>query len=655
MDADATAVVIHFKKESSLRTAQYWKDLDERREIWGYYEAKAEQFIKDTILLTAISEAPSDNIRTYKNFKQDVHKHVPGAEFVEIAYLNWAAPSCIKASAQRCQPQLMGYMAADDVQKMLGIILEPVYYHQRGQLFNVQHQALKALTEAGLNLDQQFYLQFEAKSDCRDSRPTSYPGRIGVPIACKESEHLLKNCALIKVGRTAVVPMLPGRNMIAEIPESTPLPSQSSMDHSNSHAGPRAGKRFEQIGTDAVLALLDASLDNCDGVDAWLLSSLNVGVGHEVEAFIHKRATFAKPAFFWGLCESESQADWVKEETKVWLASQLQNHTISLPGVKVLDQKAKSEDDGSSDLTPPVLEVFKLFPDGVVRLPQALYNQWMLHPRFKAEFEHALDGVRQALGYEEGVEVISPEEVSESQAPNNKRQAGKTPPSPAKKPKVAIEDSPSLVAMDQVPAAEEARILWSNSKTEKQYYAVTKVGAKMQVWLVNSGDSVILHKANTPAIGHGHVKWRFADDADDIKPEELTYRITPDTLIYHDSKQLNTVMDVVEDMKKTKPNCKIAYHKMVEVHDKAAVFNLAPEAEVRCIQATIEAGSEEAKQMAISNAGPFIPRASWDGSPFVVASWATRWSAQGLMPVRPIEVFLQDLELQPKKALLLNP
>ena len=49
------------------------------------------------------------------------------------------------------------------------------------------------------------------------------------------------------------------------------------------HAGPRGGKRLAQIGADAVLGVLDASLDHCENsLDAWLMSFLNVGVGHEL-------------------------------------------------------------------------------------------------------------------------------------------------------------------------------------------------------------------------------------------------------------------------------------------------------------------------------------------------------------------------------------
>ena len=92
---------------------------------------------------------------------------------------------------------------------------------------------------------------------------------------------------------------------------------------------------------------------------------------------------------------------------------------------------------------------------------------------------------------------------------------------------------------------------------------------------------------------------------------------------------------------------------MVEAHDQVGVFSLEPEVEVRCVRATVEASGDA--KLIVSSAGPVVHRDWWDGSPFVVATWATRWTAQGLMPVRPIEVFTQDIEVPPKSAALLNP
>ena len=83
----------------------------------------------------------------------------------------------------------MGYMAAEEPQHMMGVVIEPVFHHQTGQLYNAQHQAVKSLVEQGFNLDQTFFLQFEAKSDAREARPTAYPCRVAVPHDCKEHEY----------------------------------------------------------------------------------------------------------------------------------------------------------------------------------------------------------------------------------------------------------------------------------------------------------------------------------------------------------------------------------------------------------------------------------------------------------------------------------
>ena len=52
-----------------MKTAQYWKDLDDRREIWEYYETKAEQFMEDTVRITELFEGPLITSRPSKSLR----------------------------------------------------------------------------------------------------------------------------------------------------------------------------------------------------------------------------------------------------------------------------------------------------------------------------------------------------------------------------------------------------------------------------------------------------------------------------------------------------------------------------------------------------------------------------------------------------------
>ena len=117
-------------------------------------------------------------------------------------------------------------------------------------------------------------------------------------------------------------------------------------------------------------------------------------------------------------------------------------------------------------------------------------------------------------------------------------------------------------------------------------------------------------------------------------------------MVYCNNKQLINRLGIVEDMKTAKPNSEVSYVKMIEAHGKAGVFHLEPEVQVHCAHTVPEAG----KDMDIANARAFIPREAWAGSPLVVATWATRWAPQGLMPVRPREVSNEDFELPPKSS-----
>ena len=81
------------------------------------------------------------------------------------------------------QPSIMGYMAAEEPQHMMGVVIEPVFHHQKGQLYNAQHQAVKSLVEQGLNLDQTFSYTL---------RPRVMPGMRG-----RLPTHVVSQCRMI--------------------------------------------------------------------------------------------------------------------------------------------------------------------------------------------------------------------------------------------------------------------------------------------------------------------------------------------------------------------------------------------------------------------------------------------------------------------------
>ena len=69
-----------------------------------------------------------------------------------LAFVNWAAPSNIRANLQVTQSNLLG-LAAGELASFLGLTLMPTFTHNAGQLYLVEHSCLKSLSSQNLNCD----------------------------------------------------------------------------------------------------------------------------------------------------------------------------------------------------------------------------------------------------------------------------------------------------------------------------------------------------------------------------------------------------------------------------------------------------------------------------------------------------------------------
>lgn len=165
-----------------------------------------------------------------------------------------------------------------------------------------------------------------------------------------------------------------------------------------------------------------------------------------------------------------------------------------------------------------------------------------------------------------------------------------------------------------------------------------------------------------PRSGHlllafGKTTWKaLKDDAQGLENNELLYQLMDSsTLVFHNN-SLVTLLEVMEERRKTNPACKVAYHTVVE--DPAlgpGAFRLEL---VSKVVATFTAGvddGEEKKPVTQHNAATHLPGKFWDDAQHVGLVWTVKWAAQGLMPVRPTVVCFSAGELPAGKALPLKP
>lgn len=163
-----------------------------------------------------------------------------------------------------------------------------------------------------------------------------------------------------------------------------------------------------------------------------------------------------------------------------------------------------------------------------------------------------------------------------------------------------------------------------------------------------------------PRSGHvllafGKTTWKaLKDDGSNLQAHELLYSLSDSaTLVLHNN-QLVTLLEVVEERRRSNPNCKVAYHKLVEQHDRGpGAFTLEVTSKVVACYTAVDGGDEK-KNITQQNAAACLANNFWENVEHVGLVWTVKWAAQGLMPVRPTVVCLSACELPPGKALALR-
>lgn len=158
-------------------------------------------------------------------------------------------------------------------------------------------------------------------------------------------------------------------------------------------------------------------------------------------------------------------------------------------------------------------------------------------------------------------------------------------------------------------------------------------------------------------LAFGKTTWKaLKDDSSVLENNELLYQLKDSsTMVFHNN-SLVTLMEVLEERRKTNPTCKVAYHTVVEDHEKGpGAFRLEL---VSKVVASFTAGvddGDDKKTVTQQNAATRLPSNFWADAQHVGLVWTVKWATQGLMPVRPAVVCISAGELPAGKALPLKP
>jgi hypothetical protein len=349
----------------------------------------------------SVTESVELTTQLLTSFKRSIGGKLscPSDNIVSIPICNWCAPCSIPSAQQEIQGSVMTWCMYEN-DKSAGVIMMPTFVHKKGQLWLAERACTDIIHRGSIFADMSAMLVFKNKTDARDERPMSYPLKLILPsnIDVKKSEW--RSNALMTMGRTKEVDQLRGSEMI--VIEDVSLDCLPSSDD---HVGAQGPGKYEQVGVDAMRAVLQAQLDNADlsKFDALLIIDMRVKYCNTFMAFLSTRNLYNKPLYYFGLCENMVELQWAEQYVTNMVANKLGNGEITgTAGFKPKPLEMPQEAYGEP---PQVPTLTKLIMGGPNRkqpqMPPDLIKQYATHERFGIEFEALLASFHEEFGQAE--------------------------------------------------------------------------------------------------------------------------------------------------------------------------------------------------------------------------------------------------------------
>lgn len=333
---------------------------------------------------------------------------------VTIGLLNWVAPASLKNEDFELQANLAATIIQNNPANIVAM-LNPQFTYRRGQLWMTEEMVMKTLGCRPIHLDKKFALTFSSKVDTRDTRPLLYDGRLLTAPGVTDNDHFFKASPLF-MGSVQPAKMLKSSQMVTvEDCSGTALPGTTDVDGCLQGAA-----KFQQVGCDAWVKILDAALENINfgGRGALIIFELNFGVGNGFDAFIEKQRALNLPAFYCTVLPDAKTAEWF-HVTKV---EELKKHALDgklvVPGCQPV---SKDVPHAVLEAAPAIPKMNKLVAQppvamedatesrgATLSLPQALLDEWLHHPTYGTDFRKWADS------FHEEFEAYAPKERAQA-------------------------------------------------------------------------------------------------------------------------------------------------------------------------------------------------------------------------------------------------
>lgn len=578
---------------------------------------------------------------------KSVEKHSE-TKIATICTLNWIAPSTISSKGMAQHADIISILIHQSVQGV-GLMLSPMFSYKKGGLWALEKHALNILQEKALVVDRSWSLIFSEQVDKRDSRPLQYKGRVLEPPTETSTPYWWKNSKLF-LGYTDGATQLPAKDMqVSEEIGKDALPG--SVDESMVTV--QGAMKFQQIGVDAAQKVISALLSDATlpARIPILIVDLHAGVGNFAEAAVELQCTLNHPIVYVGVTEDPMTCEWLRENKLELVTQKIEKEQLVVAG-----HSPKPENvDNLIEKMPakPNLNVL-LFgaedqhnvPEGLI-LPKRLQDEWISHPVFGPRFRQFLDKLHEE---QPDVSLI----LDGQQTPEKKPTKPNAP--PAQKRRRIAEAATAVAADHMIPKTESDGIPLlvvplvglASGKGSLNVYGKNK----MQIVSESDTEPLVVRRGMMLA-GFGRGKWNMKNDEFDGETM-LQYEMTgsdDEVLIGQD---LTTLLDIIIEKQKSKPDCRMAYFDIVPKGDgPTGSFTLVSTSDIVFVPVPASTKDATAGHLQTRVAAQ-IPIPIWRNMHYSKIVWTVKWGQNGLAPVRPQIVMHTNVTVKPGHCVLLN-
>ena len=541
-----------------------------------------------------------------------------------IAFLNWASMSLIPATVQDKQMMVSSWLLHDCLDSVCPV-LSPVFSYGKGKLYLEETKMMNMLSNGHHNVDTQFSVLFKDQSDARDTRPMMYPGRLLFPAALNDlSKSPWYACDLRRLRRTAEISQLSSSSM-KEIEDlaADALP-HSTNERDNHVHGPA---KFAQLGTDAWDAMTASLMDGANLKDmsaVWILD-LFPNVGESLRSFCVQRANYSTSLFWTGICQSQTECDWILHDCKEFLVEKFEAGALPMP--KNIKLQAEVSPDFLEHVpAEPKLNVLVIDENKNLQIPIAIVKEWATNSKFGQQFSKWLDTFM--LKYSIADPSSGPVTPGGGVGTPVKRKAngaaGPVGPSPAKVPKVS--DLKHLV----VETSSITDSLLSECSLTGKNAPMAQLRTGHHFYLVNKSAGDWSSPSLCLLAGFGRGAFKLIKNGEALDDAHIPFSLTSSSDLVVFNGQALTLGQVLNDQREKKPTAEVCYH-TVSVDDvDPKSFTLE-----RTHNVIFLPKKDEGQTVTLNSFAVNEPVTTFTSSEGMQLLWSVRWTAKGLMPVKP--------------------